>query len=84
MSKNMVRVQSIEEGWPCQRLRLAFGLILFFFFETLIGKKLPEFMPMLCLGIGIASFVSAMNQIRTWQMKARIFLIQEAIDQARL
>ena len=27
-----------EEGWPCQRLRIAFSLILFCFFELLIGR----------------------------------------------
>lgn len=64
-----------EEGWPCQRLRLAYASILFFFFEVMIGRHLPGAMPILALGIGIACLVSAMQAIREWQLQARLGLI---------
>jgi hypothetical protein len=69
-----------EEGWPCQRLRIAFSLILFFFFEIFIGKKLPEVMPYLSLGIGISLLVSAMDAIRKWKVAMRIALIRDALE----
>jgi len=69
-----------EEGWPCQRLRMAFSLILFFFFETLIGKQLPAMLPILALGIGIACFASAMQAIQKWRLEAQLALIRDALD----
>lgn len=70
-----------EEGWPCQRLRVAFSLILFCFFELLIGRRLPEVMPILCLGAGIACLASAIGAIREWKLAAQLGLIQQALDQ---
>ena len=70
-----------EEGWPCQRLRVGWSLVLFFLFETTIGQKLPEAMPYLALGLGLASLLSAMYAIRTWKLKAQIALIQDALEQ---
>src|SRR5687767_4264925 len=76
----MGELRPLEEGWPCQRLRVAFGLILFFFFEILLGKKLPEVMPILCLGFGIACLASAISAIRSWKMNAQLSLIQDALS----
>src|SRR5688572_26220870 len=70
-----------EEGWPCQRLRIAFSLILFFFFETLIGKQLGFVIAVLALGIGIACLASAMQAIQRWKLGAQLALIREAFDQ---
>ena len=69
-----------EDGWPCQRLRAAFGLILFFLFETLVGKHLPELIPLACLGIGAAALVSAYGAIHTWRETAKIALVLRAIE----
>lgn len=69
-----------EAGWPCVRLRTAFALILFFFFEVLIGRKLPPLMPALALGLGSVFFVSAMTAIRQWKLAAQLALIQQAIE----
>ena len=69
-----------EEGWPCQRLRIAFSLILFYFFETLIGKQLGPVIAIVALGIGLASLASAMQAIKKWKLESRLALIQQAID----
>jgi hypothetical protein len=53
-----------DEAWPVQRLRVGWALILFFFFETLIGKRLPIVMPYLGLGLGLACLISAQMTIR--------------------
>ena len=67
-------------GWPCQRLRVGWALVLFFFFERLIGQQLPEVMPFLMLGMGVALLASAMFAIREWKLEAQLALIQDAID----
>lgn len=72
-----------EEGWPCQRLRMGWSLVLFFFFETLIGKSLPEIMPVLALGLGVACLVSAMKAIREWKLNAQIAILMDALDRSR-
>jgi hypothetical protein len=72
-----------EEGWPCQRLRLAFSLILFCFFELFIGRKLPYPMPYISLGLGVALLVNAMAAIQKWKLATQIALIQDAIERAR-
>lgn len=69
-----------DEGWPCQRLRLANGLLLFFAFEVLIGKQLPTPMAYMLLGLGLASLVSAIIAIRSWKLDAQINLIKQALD----
>ena len=69
-----------ERGWPCQRLRLGWAMILFFFFEVLIGKQLPEVMPFMILGVGLSLLVSAMMAIREWKLEAQLHMIQEALD----
>ena len=76
-----VRDLITEDGWPCQRLRIAFSLILFFFFETLIGKQLPQIMPFIMLGLGIACLASAMSAIQKWRLESQLALVQAAIDQ---
>jgi hypothetical protein len=75
-------MRTLEEGWPIQRLRIAFALILFYFFETMIGKQMGFAIAIIALGLGIASLVSAMQAIKEWQDNARIHLIQEAINEA--
>jgi hypothetical protein len=55
---------SFEEGWPVQRLRMGWALVLFFFFETLIGKQLPQIMPLIALFLGAGLLISAMLTIR--------------------
>lgn len=72
-----------EERWPCQRLRMAFSLILFFFFEVLIGKKLPEPIPFLALGLGLVAFASAVSAIREWKLAMQLVLIQDALERRR-
>ena len=67
-----------EEGWPCQRLRTAYGLILFFFFETTIGRHLPELLTFVMLGAGIALFVSAQAAIRDWKQEKSFRFIEDA------
>lgn len=73
--------ERVEEAWPCQRLRVGWSLVLFFLFETTIGRQLPEVMPYLGLGLGLASLLSAMYAIRTWKLKAQIALVQDALEQ---
>lgn len=72
-----------EEGWPCQRLRIGYGLILFFFFETFIGQTLGPVMPILMLGGGIACLASAVQAIRDWQQSSKIAVLVRALDEHR-
>ena len=81
MSSLGVRSRTLEDGWPCQRLRLAFGLILFFFFELFIGRQLPFALAVIALGIGVASFVSAMRAINEWKLTARLTAVMQALEQ---
>ena len=74
------KISNLERGWPCQRLRLGWALILFYFFETLIGQQLPLALPVMMLGLGIACLVSAMFAIREWKMEAQLAILQDAID----
>ncbi len=71
---------SWDRGWPCQRLRLGWALVLFFFFEVLVGKQLPEVMPFLILGVGLGCLASAVFAIRDWKLEAQLALIQDALD----
>ena len=70
-----------ESGWPCQRLRLGYGLLFFFLFEVTYGQQLPQALPFLMLGIGITLLISALQSIRTWKLQTKIALIQEALEQ---
>jgi len=69
-----------NEAWPCQRLRLGWSLIFFFVFEVTLGRQLPEAMPILALGLGLALLGSASYAIRVWKQKAQIALIVDALD----
>jgi hypothetical protein len=69
-----------EDGWPALRLRIAFSLILFCFFELFIGKRLPEVTPYVSFGLGVFMLGWAMNAIQEWKLKAQIALIKDAID----
>lgn len=50
--------------WPSQRLRLGWGLVLFYVFERLVGRTLPDVVPYLALGLGIGALASAFISIR--------------------
>ncbi|MBK6688451.1 MAG: hypothetical protein IPG45_28515 [Deltaproteobacteria bacterium] len=69
-----------ERGWPVQRLRMGWSLVLFFFFETLLGKQLPIVMAYLALGAGLTLLGWASLAIRDWKMQTQLALIQEALD----
>ncbi len=69
-----------DKTWPCQRLRLGWSLVIFYVFELTMGQQLPEVMPWLALGLGLAMLGSAMYAIRSWKMKAQIALIMDALD----
>lgn len=73
-------IQRASEAWPCQRLRVGWSLVLFFVFEVTLGRQLPEVMPILALGMGLALLGSAVYAIRTWKLKAQIALIMDALD----
>jgi hypothetical protein len=73
-------LESVAEAWPCQRLRMGWGLVLFFLFEVTLGRRLPEVLPYLALGLGLALLGSALYAIRVWRLKAQIALIMEALD----
>ena len=73
-----------EEGWPCQRLRIGFALILFYFFETLIGKQLGPVIAIVALGLGMACLASAMQAIKKWKQNAQAALIFDALTGARI
>lgn len=78
--ETMSTTVDFESGWPCQRLRLGYGLLFFFVFEVTYGRQLPEAMPFLILGLGLALLVSAFQSIRTWKLQTKIALIQEALE----
>jgi hypothetical protein len=69
-----------EKGWPMQRLRMGWSLILFFFFETQIGRQLPLVIPILSFGLGVACLVSATRAIREWKLNAQIAVLVDALD----
>ncbi len=69
-----------EKGWPCQRLRMGWSLVLFFFFEITIGRKLPNELPFLALGLGVALLASAMLAIRDYRLVAQLAVIQDALE----
>ena len=82
LAENPESQVDFEAGWPCQRLRLGYGLVFFFLFEVTYGRQLPEVMPFLMLGSGLALLVSAFQSIRTWRLQTKIALIQEALEHA--
>lgn len=65
-------------GWPCQRLRLGYGLTLFFLFEVTLGQKLPMEWAFACLGLGLACLVSAFRRIRAWKFEVKLAQIRAA------
>jgi hypothetical protein len=80
IGREQVEALIAENGWPVQRLRMGWSLILFFFFETMIGKQLPIVMPFLALGMGLALLGWAMIAIRDHKQEARLAVIQAALD----
>jgi hypothetical protein len=73
---------AILEGWPVQRLRMGWALVLFYFFEVHIGKSLPQVMAFIALGMGIACLVSAMTAIREMKLQAEIADRVDEIDRS--
>ena len=71
-----------EAGWPCQRLRLAVGLLGFVLFEITLGRKLPAPLTLLIFACGVAALVSAWGAIQRWKLSAQIALIMDAIDRS--
>ena len=69
-----------DDGWPVQRLRMGWALVLFFFFEMHIGRQLPQIMPFLALGLGVACLISAHGTIREMKLQAQISERVRAID----
>ena len=77
----MLAHDQVHRQWPCQRLRLAIGAILFFVFETLIGQQLPRSLAYMILGLGVASAVSAYYAVRTVRLHAQVAAIRSAFPQ---
>lgn len=69
-----------EQGWPCQRLRMGWSLVLFCIFELILGKQLPVAIPYMALGLGLACLVSAMYAIRMWRIEAKLLSVRGALD----
>ncbi len=69
-----------EAGWPCQRLRLGYGLVMFFMFEVTYGRQLPTVMPIVMLAAGVMLLASAYQSIRTWKLQTKIAILAEALD----
>lgn len=68
-----------DEGWPCQRLRLGYGLVLFFAFEVLVGQQLPFLLAGALLGLGITLLASAMVDIRKWRLRAEVAIMKATL-----
>lgn len=74
---------SLEERWPCWRLRIAFASILFFLFEVTIGKQLPPSIVGIILGVGTACAVSSFFAIREAKLSAQVDSIRRAISASK-
>ncbi len=74
-------MKNAEDYWPCQRLRLAFGCLLFFLFEMSLGKKLPPILTWMIFSVGVGSFMSALLALRTYKLRYQIELIQKALKE---
>lgn len=68
-----------EDGWPCQRIRLAVGALAFFAIEKTLGPTLPAVMLYLVLGLALACAASAVLAVRAWRLEAQLFVLQEAL-----
>lgn len=73
--------KSIDAMWPCQRIRLAFGALLFFIFEVTIGKQLPMLMTYLILGLGMTCAVSAFFALRSFKLQYQLDRIKSAFQE---
>jgi hypothetical protein len=72
-----------EEGWPCQRLRLGVGALLFVLFEITIGRSLPPVLTMMILALGVGSMISAHVAIHGWKQKAKLRILEDAMAHRR-
>jgi hypothetical protein len=72
-----------EEGWPCQRLRLGVGALLFVLFEITIGHSLPPVLTGMIFALGLGSMISAHLAIFDWRDKAKLRILQEAMAHRR-
>jgi hypothetical protein len=69
-----------DAGWPCQRVRLAIGCLLFFLFEVTIGQKLPPPITLLILGLGLVSGWSAFDAIKSYKQRLQLDVIRRAFN----
>ena len=67
-------------SWPGQRLRLAFGCLLFFVFELAWGKQLPPVLIFLLPGIGFACLISAWSALKTSRLEMQLATIRDALE----
>lgn len=58
--------------WPCQRLRIGISLVLFYVFETLIGRQLGQVIAIVALGLGLACLASAGLAIKRWKLAEQL------------
>lgn len=72
-----------EDGWPCQRVRLAIGVLLFFVFEVTIAQQLPTIIMLPILGIGVGCAISAFYAIRSFKIEAEVDMIMDSIKRSR-
>lgn len=76
----MIESTSEEYGWPCQRLRLGIGALLFTLFEVTIGRQLPGILVAMILGLGVGCLVSAMAALQDVRLRMQLEVIREALE----
>ena len=74
------RPLGVAEGWPCQRLRVGYGLVLFALIELLLLGKLPTVLPFMMLGLGSACLISAWSAVRAWRLETQLAMIKDALS----
>ena len=52
-----------DDRWPAHRLRTGWALVLFFVFETVVGRQLPATLTYSILALGVATLASAVYAI---------------------
>jgi len=76
-------IESDEYGWPCQRLRLGIGLLLFTIFELSVAKQLPVLFVGLLFAMGVASLISAALSLQDVKLRMQFGAVAEAIADAK-
>jgi hypothetical protein len=72
-----------EYGWPCQRLRLGIGLLLFTIFELSVAKQLPVMFVALLFAMGVASLISAALTLQDVKLRMQFGAVADAIADAK-